>query len=543
MSMVVPAARGRKLIILICLLPTLAYGTMPDCPPPKTGAPLEPSQIAALDVPHALPKSIDEYNHILDDTLQSLDKLRGKDGLVQDRGHVISGDDQHAAKIKITKVETSPSNIGLDLLTQASVALGKAGKDPTKMKDAFDTMSSIISTLSDDSFEKYHPLLPNGQPDTKHMLLYSWYSTDDSKPTLKNVSSVDNIHLALALWSVAKNFPGQPVAEKAQALFDKMDFSSFYDAKSGLVGGNLTYHKDTGKWTRDTFNYQYFGAETRSIYALGYALGLFRTVPTDSLVSRAVASLQMELYPTKKGNILRTWDGGAFQELLPEDLINEDAYSSRLAESASALAPFMRAKAKKVLGTLVPASFSASQIGENDYAAMAGLPELVATAHTDICDPAKRDIWTKSFTPHAAIMAATVNAQNADSFAGIFSGLQNYSSGNGKSVDKLYNPGIGFSDGLIVDRNDPNYGKVVPGVLALDQLFIAGGIMRINDPHSSGLSADTLESDPVVRHSLHEFYQAVDQKLEQTRPSAAPVSCPGQANPPKEGFFKKAFGL
>jgi hypothetical protein len=374
--------------------------------------------------------------------------------------------------------------------------------------------------------------LPDGNPDPKHMLFYSWYSTKDSSPTLKNVSSVDNIHLALALWVVAKNFHGTPAGDQAQKLFNQMDLSPFYDAKTGLIGGNLAYKADNNTWTRDAFYYQYFGAETRSIYALGYALGLFRTAPTSHFVSKAVPAMQMELYPSKKGNILRTWDGGAFQELLPEDLINEDAYSPQLANSARALAPFMLDGAKKVHGTLVPASFSASQIGPDAYAAQAGNPELVATGHTDFCDPAKREIWSKSFTPHAAVLAATVDARNADSFSGTFSGLENYSSGN----DKLYNKGIGFSDGLIVDPQDPNYGKVVPGVLSLDQLFIADGIMRMNDPQGRGLSADTLAEDPAVRQRLQYFYHTVDRKLQTVQPSAAPVSCP--ATPPVVGQNK-----
>jgi hypothetical protein len=506
----------------MCFLLLSSGRTYADCVPSLNSSPLSSEQLACVQLPHALPSSLPQYTRYLDDTLQSLDKLRGKNGLLQDSAEVLPGDSNHPAKLKIMKSDTSPTDIGLDLLTQASVAKG-SGSGSVK---ATETMMKIVSTLGDEKFPVHHPLVGRGPAvDTNHILFFSWYSTKENKATVKNVSSVDNLHLALALWTVAKNFPDQAVGQKAQTIFNKIDLSSFYDPKTGLMGGNFTYDKKAGTWSRDAYNYQYFGAEARSIYGVGYALGLFKTVNPSDSISKTVNSLTMELYPTPAGNILRTWDGGAFQTILPEDLINEDAYSPKLAESAHAFGPFILQQGTKVGGTFVPAGFSAGQIGRNAYAAQAGNPQLIATIHKDYCDPVKKEDWTKSFTPHAALFAATVSPELADRFSAPLSRLENYSSGK----DKLYNSGIGFSDGLIVDPKDLNYGKVVPGVLALDQLFIAQGIMRMSDPQGDGLSANTLADDPDVSRKLQQFYSAVDEKLQTITPNTDPVSCPTQA--------------
>jgi hypothetical protein len=496
-----------------------------------SATPLNLDQKSCLQVPRDQPVSTAQYQKYFEDTYQGLDKLRGKNGLIQDAADVIPGVGQNPATLKITNSKTSPTDIGLDLIVQADVA-----KTAGPHRDhALQTMNQIISTLGQ---LPYHE---------QSGLFYSWYDTNENKALLKNVSSVDNIHLALALWTVSKNFPDQPEGQKAQALLNRMDFSVFYDSNNGLIHGNLTYHNlaerlihpvaDQGKsWTVDDYDYSYFGAEARSIYALGYALGLFKKQANDpKFVPTLVKNLQMERYPASSGNILRTWDGGAFQTLLPEDLINEDAYSPSLQESAEAYGPFILDQGKKqgfaipgTNGQFFPAGYSAApqgkdQHGKNLYAGQAGSPQLIATQHGDYCDPKKKEQWTETLTTHAAFMAATASSKTADEFAPTFSAMEKYSSG----PDKFYNPGIGFSDGVFLKNgpSSPGYGKVVNQVAAVDQLFSLVGIMRGTDPTGYGLTANTLQDDPLTREKLNEFYRPVDQKLQATVPTAAPVKC------------------
>jgi hypothetical protein len=509
---------------------TSSYGA---CLPSSVPNPLAQQQLDTLRIPKEMPKSLAQYQRYLEDTYHGLDLLRGSNGLIQDAADVLPSKNQAVnspVQLKITHSETSATNIGIDLLVQAAVA----ERGPPDQQHALEVMDKILNTL-----EKEPTYADTG-------LFYAWYATSGIKATNRNVSSVDNIHLALALWTLSEKFPDSSVGKKARVLFSKMDFSVFYDKTTGLIHGNLSYHSGKklsnlgvakGTWTVDAYDYEYFGAEARSLYGVGYALGLFKQEANDpQFISNAVKNLGMELYPTSLGSVLRAWDGGGFQILLPEELLNEDAYSPKLHESASAYGPFTLDQGKK-LGLAIPgkteeyfpAWFSANpqgkdKKGRNLYAAQAGNIPLIASQHRDICDPAKRAFWSRAITMHVGMMAAGIDAAHADAMAPSFSALENYST-NGTS---LYHPGLGFSDGVIVSKGNgsADYGQVINQVSAVDQLFFLTGAIRATDPKGEGTSANALQEDSQTRQALAQFYGKVNSKLDSLTPSSAPVQCP-----------------
>jgi hypothetical protein len=520
--------RVRQKLTVIRFLPLLGLLALTrswaDCEQPISGAPFDPNQAALFQIPKAMPKSLPQYQRYLEDTYEGLELLRGKNGLIQDSADVLDDKKHHPFQLQITKTDTSPTNIGVDLLVQATMA------DRGEHKEhAMQVMAKILATLENE------PSYVDPVTHKKTGLFYSWYESHGLGATNENVSAVDNIHMALALWTLKEKFPDSPVGDKARELFDKMDFSAFYDKTNGLIHGNITHDPTKAPaWTVDAYDYEYFGAEARSIYAVGYALGLFKEQRQDpDFVTKAVKNLAMERYPTKLGDILKTWDGGGFQVLLPETLLNEDAYSSALHESASAYGPFILDQGKKLGLTIpgnkkhfFPAGFSADPQGRDKngnlvYAAQAGNGPLVASPHLDYCDPEKRKTWSSAITVHVIMMAASIDAAHSDEFSQSFSDLERYKY---KGV-RLYHPGLGFSDGVKVDKGH-DYGTVVSQDSAVDQLFFMTGAIRATDTKGYGLSANTLQNDSSVRNGLNRFYGPVDQKLELTVPSTQPVQCP-----------------
>lgn len=150
-------------------------------------------------------------------------------------------------------------------------------------------------------------------PDTG--LFFSWYSTDKNLRVInQDASSVDNIHLALPLWAVKEKLPTTDAGRRAARLFEKLDFSSFYDPASGLMGGNLKFQN--GAWELEKYRFDNAGSEARSIYSLTWALGLLRSKPDPSFVSKTVDALKVETFTWQDGNQskknMRTWNAEPF---------------------------------------------------------------------------------------------------------------------------------------------------------------------------------------------------------------------------------------
>jgi hypothetical protein len=276
-----------------------------------------------------------------------------------------------------------------------------------------------------------------------------------------------------------------------------------------------------GVWKVEPWNYDYFGSEARSIYALTWALGL---IHDPQFLDKAFANLKIETYCWNyEGSfhpILRLWDGGAFQMLLPQTLIKESVYSKSLDSSFKNYAQYILAEQER-LGLAVPAAFSASDAGIDGescggqtglacYNGKEGSPALVATTDVDLLVPTMRSQWDAVFTPHAAFLAAQANPS-------LLVGPLEEASLLSYGAYPLYRPGLGFMD---ADRvRAPFVGEVVPSMLSLDQEMIALSTAQIlasdrmeND--GFGPSARALHADPVVRRRLREFYARVDARME-----------------------------
>jgi hypothetical protein len=422
------------------------------------------------------------YEAYYRDTLASLEAMRDPEtGLVKDK--ILLRPDKSA---KVLNANTSATNIALDLL----VLLSQASSDEAKTK-----IAKVLGTL-----EKmpYH----HGSG-----LLFSWYNTRNLHPVSRDVSSVDNIHLALALWTLKTALPGSEIGRRAGKLFARMDFSPFYDEKNGLMKGNLKYSH--GKWMPEAYYFSNLGSEARSIYSLCWALELVKKKTQDP--ERSVASLKAEVYSKNGFRILRTWDGGAFQLMLPELLLGEDEFSPVLARSFSDFARFIVLEGQRQ-GFPVPAAHSASNYGiEGDnalfplvpaYEGRAGNPPLVSTEHMEVRLPSSLHEWDLVFTPHAAFLAATADPDGYVPILEKAAGLKH----GGYS---LYWKGWGFMDGYHV--KGPYKGQVVPVQISLDQGMIALSLEKIL--HGMSPSAKALRSDEKVRSRLAQYYRLLDGKL------------------------------
>jgi hypothetical protein len=406
--------------------------------------------------------------------------MRGPDGLVWDSAEVVNG---RPAKLKPIHPDTTPTNIGLDLLVQTGVGARK-------------NVARIVRTLGE--LPKY----------ADKGLFFARYSTSDPRavdPRYLDVSSVDNINLAIAIWTAAQTFSGDDVGLQARSLFDRMEFSPFYHSKDGLVAGSLRYDPKTRSWAPAAWTYGDFGSEARSLYTAGFALGVFKELP------RAIDALHMELFPSSHGNILRVWDGGIFQELLPALLLDEPTYSTEIAESAAALGSYLRE-----VGGKFPAAYSASQTGVETYNGQQGVLRLATTLNPAVCVPEQAAVWQSVFTTHAAMLAAAMS--DPDEYAPAFQALSSYTDG----ARSMYNKGIGFSDGLYVAKAPGHReGEIIPVVLSLDKGMEALSLLRILDPSGLGPSAAAFAADPVARARLSAAYRLVDRKLSALTPTAS----------------------
>jgi hypothetical protein len=379
--------------------------------------------------------------------------MRGKTGLVKDSIWVCWDQDLGKPNFRDTEELTSPTNIGLDIILLTQRAL-HGNDDLDDAASAKVTLSKLMTTLA--NIDYHHS---NG-------MFFRTYWPDTGKPADIHLSSVDNLHLAFGLWVVAQAYRNvdPELSGTAKRLFERMDFSDFFNKDTNLIGGNMRPVGEIlskaikgdpqGKYVRDAFDYKYFGSEARSLYALGWALGLYRKAETEVAnfdrrilnqgISGTVAEISTLNYPSGPLRVLRTWDGGGFQALLPAVLVREDFYSPILRE-------LHRNYAQRLLNDAsdlgVPAAHSASAFGvrglrlfrSNDaafneglsiYNGAAGHVDMVATMHDDVKNPKVRGYWDLAYTPHPAFMAAIFARDHASAqkFSDLFQQNESLSS-------------------------------------------------------------------------------------------------------------------
>lgn len=442
------------------------------------------------------PKSAAQYSRYFQDTMRSIDQMRGNSGLVADKVAVLR-DGEGKIHTKTLNSSTSLTGIALDLILQAELATSPLNGKPARRK-----MQQVLSVLEG---LLYH---------ASTGLFFTWYSTQGvAKPTDWNVSSIDNLHLAIALFTIKEQFKDTPMGRTAKRLLDRMNFSVFLEPGSGLVGGNLRY-QNYGSWAKESYNLSDLGSEGRSLYAIGWALNLFRDYKMDeTFLLRALSSLTGSVYRSKQGSILRLWDGGGFQLLLPQLLIDEAQYSPVLQDMFKSYASYIIVEGARQ-GYPLPAGHSASNYGvDRDlrfknvpaYNGKSGSPALVSLNNRDILDPHLRELWDSMVTPHVLIMAA---ASDAERFAPILAQAESL----GSVKTRLYVPKMGWMDGYHVKGQ--YRGQVVPVQLSLDQGMIALALVQIQADDGMTSSARALYDNPQTRSRLELFYRLLDNKLQ-----------------------------
>jgi hypothetical protein len=446
------------------------------------------------------------YKHYYYDTVQGFELMRGHDGLIADNIDLISTDGQTCRTQSLDEV-TNPTDIALDILVQ----LGKM-KNPDFSAEAAKNLNVIFSTL--ESLPQY----TNG-------LFFSRYSTQDNQALNKNVSSVDNLHLALAFWTASNLYPGSSFGLAAQKLFSNMNFDTFYvhnsEAASTSMGGNLTF-KD-GKWTLDDYRYTNLGSESRSIYGIGYALKLFNS--EDQFPKSAARGTYYNTTDGKDaklgatGPMIAEWQG-AFQLLLPKMLASEEKYSVTFGKFYKNFADYI-IKVGKDKGYPGPAGFSACAFrtkGEKlslevpIYNGNAGLPELVSTANRDIYNPKARNLWDMVLTPHAVIMAATIEPSKYSKSLVQLEAVSNHEENDKSNHFPLYCKGRGFVDGVHV--KDVLKGHIVRAQYSLDQGMSILAFEQILSKDGMSTSSRALHENSSTRERLLEFYKAFEEKFD-----------------------------
>ncbi len=481
----------KKILFIACLLTSLFAASEPGQCARFYGQRQTTFKFAKGAASFREAKQISDY---LLDTVSSLETLRGKNGIVADASWV-QAQKNAPATIRILNENTSPSNIAVDLLVHTEIVLRGI-----QINDSAKTLSRALDTLS---LLKRH--VPTG-------LFFGWYSTKiEGDVMVQNLSSIENIHLALALWTIKESFPNSSMGKQAKTLFESMDFSIFYEERTGLIGGNFRYIQ--GQWVRDKYNFDYLGSEARILYSVGWALGVFKKYGgSTDFVKKALENIVFEKTESGNGSLLKLWDGSAFQLLFPKIFAGEEQDSPVLKKMHATLGQHMVSEGAR-RGLSVPASHSPGvnkiiTLNENSAIALyndkAGNKNLVSAFNKDLDYPPFNRNWDQTFTPYALFMAATANPSL---LLPLLENLKKIKSGD----DNLYLPGLGWMDGYNIsgDFNE----QVVPAQLAINQGMIGLSLLQLGSTDGLSASGRALHNHSEVNDRLKYFYNLLDQKI------------------------------
>ena len=209
--------------------------------------------------------------------------------------HHLPPDNRQYAPKAFTDLRTSPTNIGLYLLSVlAAMDLG--------LCDVREGASRLEKTLA--AVMGLQTVRGN---------LYNWYDLQTCRPLGHFVSFVDSGNLAVSLLTLSeglKEYAGEderalPLAKQARALADRTDLALFYDEEKRLF--SLGVDALTGKREAGCYDFLMSEARTGSFYAV--AAGLVPASHWNAL-SREVVS--------HRGYIgMSSWSGTAFEYLMP----------------------------------------------------------------------------------------------------------------------------------------------------------------------------------------------------------------------------------
>ncbi len=412
-------------------------------------------------------------------TYYSLECMRSPDGLLFDKVFV-TPESKVCALRPALYTDTSPTNIAFDLLVQI-----EALNEPALKSKATININNQLDLLS--KF-KYH---------SDSGLYFNRYQVvGNHVPTDYFVSSVDNAHLYLALWTLSQMSEFALLAKK---LVSRMNLAIFHDPSTDLVAGGLELSQNG--WKVVNWSYRYFGTEARTIYALAQALDLFST---QKLTKSFVA--EIFLHP-QWGELLGLWDGGTFQLLLPELLLNESEYSTQFKKWFHNYVNYIESEKSRRGLTVLP-THSACQVSvEPDfYNGRLGTLGIVSSFNWDALQSSYRDLWEQVVSPHASFLLAMENSSRILPFIKDMEGISD-------GTFQFYHDHLGWMDGYYVQGN--NKGHIVPTLLALDQTIIALTIARMNSDDGSTASARILIQDNVRVKKLNDLYLRYDQFLSQ----------------------------
>lgn len=371
-----------------------------------------------------------------------------------------------------------------------------------------------ISTIVDEllSLEKY-------QLEGLEYFYWGYKKNSDGKMMIFNseVSSLDNFHLAMALWLVSQKHSDFSTRLKAEGLYKKMKLDPFVDPQTGLM--RLASRLDA-EGNRYWLPYLYadWGSEARSLYVIGPVLGLLNQDAT--YLDRVVSKLNVECYLNEaSGSIIRAWDGGTFQYLLPELLWGESQYSEPMKNTFQNLSLLAQLYKKERNLPFMP-GYSASQVTEpthsifqtngpstHGYGGVVGFYPLMVRSHQLEVVPEKVE---RSMTPHASVMLTLADPNR---YIPDLEALKNVKGRNGP----LYMQGHAFMDGYHLQG--PFAGAVVPVQLALDQGMIALTTEIILSAQRQSALALALRETKVaagqatLQSQIESFYSKMNPKL------------------------------
>ena len=447
---------------------------------------------SSAKISQATQASVSRY---LQTTLNSLSAMRGKNGLLRDAVWIKNNADK-SFEIVTLNPDTSPTNMAVDLLIHTELL-----NQPTQKVQAAKNLNRLLYILGQVDFHK-----PTG-------LFFSRYSSETKNPVLKDpsVSSIDNLHLAIALWTISETYPKTVLGDKALALFKRMDFSIYYDQDSGLIGGNL--RKENDQWIRETYNFANLGSEARLLYSAGFSLGLFRSVKNENVFfDKVFSNIKLEIHQSQEGPLLKLWDGSAFQLFFPRIFANENLYSNKIDKLFTNDAEYMIEEGRR-RNLMTPAAHSAIRVGTHEdiykgegsiYRDKGGDVSLVSSDNADVNEPTLRKLWDGAFAPYALVMAA---AASPEKIMPELNRLEKIHSGS----DYLYHQKLGWMEGMHV--TGPQKGEVVASQLSLNQGMLALSLLQLNASDGLSASARAMNANIRVRNKMQKFYHYFDKKI------------------------------
>ena len=219
---------------------------------------------------------------------------------VTEQGHHLPPDNLQVDPATGTARRTSPTNIGLYLMSCASArALELISRD--------DMLARMRATLGEvEQMEKW-----KGH-------LYNWYEIDALRPLCpKYVSAVDSGNLAAALLVCASIVREEDatLAQRMWKLAEEMDFAALFDEERMLfsIGMDVEHDQLSGA------HYDLLASESRILSYVSMMLG--------QTPLRHWSKLSRTAVPVAGGVALVSWSGTMFEYLMPELLMRTPVHS------------------------------------------------------------------------------------------------------------------------------------------------------------------------------------------------------------------------